>query len=315
MVASSSATRCPACGQRLETPVSRCPLCDFELSDEGVTGGDVTPYAQAYAHDRPNWKGMLSWVWLAGSGRMKHLALMKVSAASRRFAVINGLLLAVSVALCEWTMTGWHVSFAARRAAPAASFQPTGKGWVAFASMARPLPPGFPDDAPTDLWWNAAQCLIAVPTAGVLALLLFWLLGRTVDVGVACAHQRPYRQGQRLTAALRYSTAWTVPLLVAAGIFALRPLAYAGAVVHSWWTVPDELFLAPAAIVGGSTLALWWYWLARLGATAPTNTRGRVSGFFVIVLPVLVAAFVALWWFGRMWLYGWIFDAMGLTFS
>jgi hypothetical protein len=316
MVTTSSATRCPACGQPLETPVPRCPLCDYELSsEEGVTGVDITPYAQAYVHGRPGWAAMLWWVWLAGSGRMKHLALMKVSAAARRFAIVNGLLVAVSVGLCEWTLTGWHTSFAARRGGSVAGLEPAGDGWIAFASAARPLPPGFPDDAPTDLWWNAAQCLIAVPLGGVLALLLFWLLGRTIDLGVSLSHVRSYRQGQRLTAAVRYSTAWAVPVFAAGVMVGLRPVAYAGAVTRSWWAVPEQVFLAPAAIVAGATVALWWFWLGRLGATAPASTRGRVIVFLVVVVPVLAAGYVALWWYGRLWVYDSMFEAMGLAYS
>ena len=311
----ASATRCPACGQRIATPAPRCPLCDFKLVDGGATGEDITPYARSYALDRPRWAAMLLWVWSAGSGRIKHLALMKASAASRRFATINALLLAVGAGLCEWTMTGWHWSYAVHSAGAVRTAEPAGEGWFAVASVARPLPPGLRADAPTDLWWNPAQCLIAAPVAGVLALVLFWAFGRLVDVSVRWAHRAAYRGEQRMTAALRYSTAWIVPLLAGAGLLLARPVGYA-ALVEGWsWAPVDSVYVALAAVTGGATLALWWFWLVRLGATAPASTRARVVGFFVGALPLLLAGSVGAWWLARRWLYGPIFEGLGLQFS
>ena len=96
----ASVSRCPACGQRLDPPgATRCPLCNFDFGDDRVTGADVTPYAKAYTQGDPGWSAMCRWVWFAGAERLKHIALMRASAAARRFAWTNTLWLALGLAV------------------------------------------------------------------------------------------------------------------------------------------------------------------------------------------------------------------------
>ncbi len=316
MVFASLAKRCPACGQRLDSFAERCPLCDFRLGDELVTGADITPYAEAYADGRRGWRVMVAWVWLAGSGRLKHLALMRSSAASRRFARINVLLLALGIGLFEWGVVGWKwVPQGLDTNGTVESTGPSGAGWFRVASMPSLLSVERAAETPTDLWWNPAQCLIAVPLAGVLALFAMWLVGVLTKTGVAWFHRSPYRKQQRMTAAIQYSTAWVIPFLAASVVAAFRPIAYVGAVARWRWHPSDNLFLIMAAIFAGFGATLWWFWLVRLGATAPPATRARVVTFIAVGVPVVVVAGTAAWWYGCRQGYGPIFDFLGLRFS
>lgn len=104
----SVVSRCPACGQRVDSAAARCSLCDFNFGEDRVTGADVTPYAKAYAQGDPGWRTMCRWVWSSGSERLQHVALIRVSAAARRFARINALLLALGIAGFQATRVGWH---------------------------------------------------------------------------------------------------------------------------------------------------------------------------------------------------------------
>ena len=105
-----SATRCPACGQRVLEPASTsCSLCGFSFGDDDrATGSDVTPYAAGYAEGKRGWRAMCVWVWLAGQERLKHLALTRASAASKCFARWNLLLLALGFGLLQGTRYSWY---------------------------------------------------------------------------------------------------------------------------------------------------------------------------------------------------------------
>src|SRR3990172_1252135 len=118
-------SRCPACGQRVDPPdAARCPLCDLNFGDNRVTGADVTPYAKAYAQGNPGWWTMCRWVWFAGSERLKHIALMRTSAAARRFAWINALWLALCIAGFQATRVGWRDVGASPVVEPSGSINP-----------------------------------------------------------------------------------------------------------------------------------------------------------------------------------------------
>lgn len=259
---------------------------------------------------------MVAWVWSAGAGRLKHLALMRSSAASRRFARVNVLLFALGVALSQWSVVGWKWVYPRTHPNGAeASVNPTGAGWFHVASMPRSLPLERGADVPTDLWWNPAQSLIAVPLAGVLALFMTWWVGVLTRTGAAWFHRRPYRKQQRLTAAIQYSAAWVVPFLAAFVVLALRPITYVGTVARWRWCPSDHAFLILAAILGGFGVTLWWFWLVRLGATAPAATRARVIAFLALGVPALVVAAVAAWWYGQKQALEPIFDLLELRFS
>lgn len=308
--------RCPACGQRLADPAAvACPLCEFSFGDSRVTNDDATPYALAYSRAVPGWKAMLEWVWLAGAGRLKHLALMRASVASRRFARLNLALIVFGLTVVYVTQVGFHRARLDVTPSGLAAGSPTGDGWHRVAGLPRPLPADLEPGAATDVWWSSLQFLlglaIAVPVAmGVVLLgmaLLRW--------GVSQAHHESYRAEQRMSAGLHYSTAWALPVFVGAMVTALRPLAGIGEVARWSWCPPVEGVVLTAAVVAGFGLVMWWIWLVRLGATAPARTRTRVLTFLAGGLPLLVTGLAAGAWFGATLLQDVLAGALRLTFD
>jgi hypothetical protein len=293
-------SRCPACGQRLENEdTARCPLCNFELAvDTGATGDDVTPFALAYAREESGRRRMCEWVWFAGVGRLKHLALMRVSAAARSFARLNLLLFAAGLSLIQATHHGWRAVTASAAFEPAGSLRPLGQGWLHVAATPNPYRITQPPSVPVDLWWNPAQAVIAGVCGFLAALLLLRLVHVLMRAGVVLVHHARYRRGQRLSAALLYSTAWGLPLLFSAILFALRPLARIGAIERWSWYPSEYGFELAAGLIAAFDVAFWWFWLVRLGATAPTDTRSRVCAFFAVGAPLIAAAASVAWWFG-----------------
>ena len=96
----SATLRCSACGQVIESSEpSCCPLCGFDFHDDRATGADVTPYAKAFALGDPGWARMCEWIWFAGWSRLKHMMLMRASAASRQFAFVGLVCLTLSLGL------------------------------------------------------------------------------------------------------------------------------------------------------------------------------------------------------------------------
>ncbi len=308
-------TRCPACGQHLELPApADCPLCGFGLGDARATGDDVTPYANAYAVGARHYRGMCRWVWFAGWERLKHLALMRPSAASRRFARTNILLLALGIGIFELTQIGWRHVSGLPRLDPTISAQPVGDGWVHVAAAPRPLPPDVLPETYVDLWWNPVQAGIAAVSGIVVGLILMCLLLVLIRVGITRAHLPPYRSEQRMTAALHYSTAWGIPIVVAALLGGLRPLSLIGAMEQWPWYPPRGGFLLLAAVLAGSGVTLWWFWLIRLGATAPAKTRKRVITVFAVAAPLILLAAVAGWWWGLKLGHRHLFTLLRLNF-
>jgi len=290
--------RCPACGQPLEPSIARrCPLCDFDFGDDRVTGGDVTPYAKAYAGGESRWRTMCAWVWLAGSGRLKHLALMQGSSASRAFARVNLLVLAAGLAVVQATRYGWRQVTDSPLFEPTGFVKPAGRGWLHLASAPRPLPPGQAPGTAVDLWWNPAQTVITMAATFVVGLLALWVVMILIRVGLAIAHRETHRGEQRMTAAVLYSTAWAVPMWLAALLLGLRPVSLVSAVVGWGWVTSKTTLGVAGAVTAGGSLALWWFWLVRLAATTPANTRGRVLAFCTLGVPLIVATIVAGWWF------------------
>lgn len=310
-----SLRRCPACGQRVEPPLpARCPLCDFDFRDDRVTGMDVTPYAKAYSLGEPGWQRMSEWVWFAGRERLKHLALMRTSAASRRFALLNILLLAAGLSLFQATLVGWKWVTGLPVIEPTGSTEPAGSGWIHLAAAPRPLPPDRAPEMPVDLWWNPVQTVIAAATAGIAGLLAIWLVLLLVRLGVRRAHIPPYRKEGRMTAAMHYSTAWGIPIFVGAIILGLSPVSFAGTMVQWRWCPPQRVFVLAAAVLAGFGVAMWWFWLGRLGTTAPARTRGRVIAFFAVGAPLIVVLMAAGLWWGLPLLYDPLFKALNLAF-
>lgn len=292
-------SRCPACGHQVDPPdVERCSLCDFDFGDDRVTGADVTPYAKAYAQGHPSWWTMCRWIWSAGSERLKHIALMRTSAAAKRFAWINTFWLALGLAGFQATRVSWRAVGASSVVEPSGSTKPLGRGWLHVAAAPRPLPPGQAPQIPVDLWWNPAQAMIASVIAGLAVLLLMWLLILLIRTGVALAHTEAYRGEQRMSAAFLYSTAWWIPALVGIVICLLRPLAFVGQLSRGWWYPTDRGITLIAGAFVGLAATLWWFWLIRLGATAPARTRSRVMAFCTLGIPLLLAGVSLAWWVG-----------------
>ena len=308
--------RCPACGQRIQSTTiePRCPLCNFGFGDDRVTSADVTPYARAFSRGEPGRRRMAEWVCYAGGERLKHLALMRASAASRRFSRVNILLLAAGLGLFQATSVGWRWVTNAAAIEPTGSTEPAGRGWFHVGAVPRPLSPDRAPEIPVDLWWNPVQMVIAVVTAGLMALLLLSLVMFLLNRGVTLAHSVPYRGEQRMTAAIHYSTAWAVPMLLSLVVIELRPVSFVGAISKWSWHPPERGVVLSAAVVAAFAVTMWWFWLGRLGATAPARTRWRVITFFALGAPILVITFGALWWYGLDRLYNPLMKALDLSF-
>lgn len=311
---STTMSRCPACGQRLDGSVSAaCPLCGYHLTDDRATGVDVTPYARCFAKGERGWWRMCVWIWLAGQGRLKHLAMMRGSAASRRFAWLNLFLLATVTALFQATQQGWWwVSRASTARDPVR--QPSGGGWLHVSSLSPNKIPGLAPDAPVDLWWNPIQSLVAVVggfgAAIVLVLLSYALLSKTLR----SAHKASYREEQRMSAALHYSTAWVVFVAIGVMLSWLRPLSYVGAMADWIWYPPLHFLNLLAAIVVAVGVSLWCFWMVRIAWTSPVSTRARVASFTVLGVPVIIAFTAAAWWNGQDMAYPWMFKYLKIAF-
>lgn len=312
---SSRIVRCPACGQRLggENPVA-CPLCNFSFGDSRLTGDDATPYAHAYSRAAGGWQAMAVWIWLAGAERLKHIALMRASVASRRFAQFSLTLVVIGATAAFLTQVGWHTSNVFVADAEAGRAVAAGDGWHLAASLPRPLPSGFATDVGVDVWWNSLQAMLGVGIALPLAVLSCWAAMALLRAGLTRAHHANYRAEQRMTAGLHYSTAWAVPLFVGLLVMCLLPAAYAKRVTGWTWCPPYEGVAATGGVVIGFAMLMWWIWLLRLGGTAPTRTRGSVMAFLALGAPVLVAAITLGWYFGSLMLHRVLATSLRLTF-
>ena len=307
--------RCPACGQGLESPPPpRCPLCQIDFHDDRITGADVTPYSKSFSMGEPGWRPMCEWVWYAGWSRLKHLMLMRASAASRQFARVNMVLLAMAFALYEATRVGWRGVADSAASEPTGSTEPGGSGWLHVAGAPRPLPSDLAAEVSVDLWWNPVHAVVAGVISLAFALLLIWGMLFLVRAGVTKAHKPVYRSEQRLTAALHYSFAWGIPTIVAAVLVAFRPISNIGAIARWSWFPTRRAFEIPATVLAAFAMIMWWFWLVCVGNAAPADTRGRVVAFLGIGVPLIVAPAVAGWWFGLDRLYTWLFRMMSVQF-
>ncbi|MCH7925420.1 MAG: hypothetical protein IIC51_07800 [Planctomycetes bacterium] len=304
--ATAKVVRCAACGQLLDDPTPpQCPLCNASLAtDDMDVGADVTPYSKAYARGRSAWRSMNEWVWFAGWQRLRHLALMRSSAASRSFVRINIFLLALGLIVFEASQTGWQVvtrevaEGAEGAAAPAgaAASAPTGGGWLRLTESRTIQQPAGKTAMLRELWWNPIQSGFAAVHAFVLGLIACLIGLRLLHVGIMRAHDSSRRHERRMTAALRYSTAWVVPVALATIVAALRPIAYAGEVRQWSWSPSRHGFELSAAVLAAFGFFMWWFWLVRLGTTATGKTRGSVIFFMVVGVP-LIAGIVGLGWY------------------
>jgi hypothetical protein len=257
---------------------------------------------------------MAEWVWFAGWERLNHLALMRSSMASRRFAILSAMLLSLGLGLFQTTRVGWRWVTASPAVESTGSTSPGGRGWFHAAAAPRPLPSVHATERHVDLWWNPAQMVIAVVTAAIGGFLLCRVMVVVVRAGVTLAHSARYRNEQRMTAAIQYSTAWWIPICVAALVAALLPSSYIGAMEAWRWYPPERGFVLSAGVLAAFGVVMWWFWLLRLGATAPVRTRLRVVLFFGFGVPVVLVAAAGGWWYGLDALYAPLFDVLGLSF-
>lgn len=308
--------RCPACGQRLTDPTAvACPLCRFSFGDNRVTGDDITPYAEGYATGQSAWRTMLLWVWQAGPERFKHLALMRTSSAARRFARWHIGLLVFMGGLFLLTRLGWHLAPASVEENGFGTAVPAGDGWVHVAEATRPLPLNWTSESPADLFWNGPQALIVLGLAWSLGALLAWLATALMRYGVTRAHRQPFHTEERMTAGLHYVTAWSIPLLLAAAVELLQPLAYIGKLRGLSLMPGSESLHIVAGTIAAIGVGLWWLALGRLGASAPMKTRSRVAAFFAVGAPLIAIACTAAWYVGITFLHGLLAKMLHLTFQ
>ncbi len=293
-------TRCPACGQPVEEFAETCSLCNFTLAlpDRHATSEDATPFAHAHERGESGRRRMCEWVWFAGTGRLKHLALMRASVASNAFFRLNVLLFAAAFGLVTATHFGWRAVTARAALEPSGSVKPLGGGWLHVAQTPNPYRRTAPADASLDLWWSPPQAIIAAVAGFIGALLAIFLVHRIIRSGLCLAHDRRHRAEQRMTAALHYGSAWGLPLLFSALLLALRPISRIGAIERSTWIPGAQGLELSAGLVAAVSLAFWWFWLVRLGATAPVDSRSRVGVFFGLGAPIIVGVVAAAWWVG-----------------
>ena len=310
--------RCSACGHRVaEESATTCALCGFSFSfrDPRATGADLTPYAKTYAHGMAGWRLMSEWVWMAGTERLKHLAMMRASVASRRFARINIALLMIGLGVFQLTDSGWEREnkLESRREAIDTD-EPSRAGWVHAASRPRPLPPDISDDVAIELWWSVPQAALATVIAVPVGVLMTWLGLALLRWMVKTAHLPAYRDDQRMTAALHYSTAWAIPFSVGALAMALRPISFIGQMVESSWIPPDTAFVVAGAVVAGGSACMGWFWLARLGFTAQPASRTGVAAVLTMAPPVVGCGAALGWYYAVFKLHGWLVEALRLGF-
>lgn len=257
---------------------------------------------------------MCQWIYFAGSHRLKHLALMRSSAASRRFAWLMIALSAIALGLLQLSIVGWRGVTALPAVEPTGSITPAGQFWRHIASRARPLPLDLAPQTVVDFWWNPGQSIAGFVLGllgGGLSLWLFLLLMR---VGITKSHSLAYRHEQRMSAALHYSLAWLIPLALTCAMMLFFPLTQAGR-ISGWLGVsaPSALTIA-VRVVAAIVLILWWFWLLRLAATAPRDTRRRVVVFIAIGTPTIVTGLAMAWWHGTGVVLQLLFAAMRIDF-
>jgi hypothetical protein len=255
---------------------------------------------------------MAEWVWFAGWGRLKHLALMRLSAASTRFARRTALLLGLGLGVFQATQYGWRWVTSSSALDP--RFEPQGFGWLHVAAAPPDVVREAPPELAVNLWWSPVQAACAIAIGLVATLLLMWVVLALFQQGVTLAHKHPFRTEQRMTAAIHYGTGWSILLLAGALVASLRPVAYIGEMARWGWYPPQGAFELAAAVVVGFGVVFWWFWLLRLGATAPAPTRVRVVSFFAIGAPLIACGAVAAWYFGLDRLYEYLFAKLTLTF-
>ena len=117
-----------------------------------------------------------------------------------------------------------------------------------------------------------------------------------------------------MTAALHYSTAWSLPIVVAAIVGGLRPLSWIGDMEQWLWFPPERGLAAVASVIAGFGILMWWFLLARLAATAPPDTRTRVAAWLGFGAPIILVVVACGWWWSLEFGTRHLFALLHLTF-
>ena len=284
---------CPACGGGLpDAHVVRCPRCGHQFEAGRPEVPDQTPYGRSEAFGAKAFRETCWWVCGASAQRLAHLALIPGSSASRRFVVRTVLLVALSAALLPFGLVGRHTVTNAPTDETSPAPTPSGHGWYHLAE-ADPLPPYQGRAAPTDVWWNPTQTIIAVVSAFVVTLVVAGTVLACQRAGAQRALGPTYRDQGRLEAGLRYGTAWLVLLLPAAVIAALRHLADISAAARWSVVIPPVAIYAPAVTIAIISVTGYSFGLIRLAATVPVAVRARVVFYFAFWSPLIMGLWVA----------------------
>ena len=303
--------RCPACGRLLnDQPVEKCPLCAYPIDEPRATDADVTPFALSFEEDRGGLIRMCKWVWLAGPQRLKHLAMMRASSASRRFAGIQVVVFGAALGLLRAAWLGWR-EVSHLQVITGQVTKPAGGGWFRVVTPT-PVPGDEQASAIAGLWWNPAQALLGGAIALVAAFVLIALIRLVLRVGLEVAHTRRYRGEQRMTAAQCYATAWLVPLIVATVFLWMHPLTLLAGRTSAFGG--DLILMLPAGIIAGIGIVFGWFWFVRLAATAPIEIRTRVTMVLALAVPAIILVSAWGWWFGLEKLYKALFDALQMSY-
>lgn len=294
--ASPAVPRCPACGQPSQPTDTVCSLCGFQISDRKTENPDASPYAQSVAEDKPDFRAMCEWIWFAGHGRLKHLAMMQASPASARFARRCLVLLYLALALLVTTRVGWKSVSA--DIAIEGHLKPHGRGWIKAAAAPEESLALLAPSKPITLWWNPAQSSIAAGIVLVYAPLMGWMLLGMTRTGIRRSYPAPIREEKRMSAGLHYLLAWSLPVTVGILVACLSLLSRFGRVMQWRWIPAGETFRLAAGVVVGLGLVLGWFWLIRLGASELPRHRKRIVFWFSCIGPLLLAIVALGGWYG-----------------
>jgi hypothetical protein len=132
--------------------------------------------------------------------------------------------------------------------------------------------------------------------------------------GAAGLHQAPHGGEQRMTAAIDYSTAFALPIVIGALVGTFHVLSVVGS-AGQWAAYPPAgSFKLIAGIVAGLGAVFWWFWLLRLGAAAPARSRRAVMTFLGAAVPLIIAGVAIGWWFALDASLVPLFKRMGINF-